>query len=345
MREVRVDLGARGYGVSVGRGARTRIDGSLATSVRRVAVVTQNGVPEHLIPAFVDREILILRCGTGEEHKSLSTVEALCSAMARAGFTRDDAVVGVGGGMVTDVAGFVAATYHRGVVVAHVATTLLGMIDAAVGGKTAVNLPEGKNLVGAFWQPTHVACDLDALETLPEREMRCGLGEMAKYDFIARRPLADLDLEERIATCIAIKAEIVAGDERESGRRALLNYGHTLGHALESATNFSLAHGEAVAIGLLFAAEVSRAMGRVSADRVDEHYRVVRSVYGLGTKLPSDLDFGSLLGLMARDKKSKGSLTFVLDGPDGLEVVSDVAPDTLGTAWKRLLDRLEPSRD
>ena len=137
------------------------------------------------------------------------------------------------------------------------------MIDAAVGGKTAVNLPEGKNLVGAFWQPVGVVCDLDALDTLPSREMRCGLGEMAKYHFLAGDDLLALELDERIARCVQIKAEVVASDEREGGRRALLNYGHTLAHALEIATDYDMAHGEAVAVGLIYAAELALELGRI----------------------------------------------------------------------------------
>ena len=340
MREVRIELGPRSYSGEIGHGARNRIADRLPDTVRRVAIVTQQAVPGHLIPRLEDRDVLVLECGRGEEHKTLSTVEMLCSSMARAGFTRDDAVIGVGGGMVTDIAGFAAATFHRGIVVAHVATTLLGMIDAAVGGKTAVNLPEGKNLVGAFWQPVHVACDLDALDSLPEREVRCGLGEMAKYDFIAGRPLGGLGMIDRIAECITIKAEIVAGDERESGRRALLNYGHTLGHALESESGFALAHGEAVALGLLFAAEVAGAMGRIGASRVDDHYRTVTVDYGLVSGLPAGIEFGRLVELMGRDKKSKGSLTFVLDGPNGLETVAGVPREVLETAWTSFLGRV-----
>ena len=159
----------------------------------------------------------------------------------------------VGGGLVTDVAGFAAATYHRGIAVIHVPTTLLGMVDAAIGGKTGVNLPEGKNLVGAFWQPAAVLCDLDALATLPERECRSGLGEMAKYHFLTGDDLLTLPMEERVAACVAIKAAVVSGDEREAPAgtgatgRAVLNYGHTLAHALEIDGDHDLRHGEAVA--------------------------------------------------------------------------------------------------
>ena len=233
-------------------------------------------------------------------------------------------VVGVGGGLVTDVAGFAAAAWHRGTPVVHVATTLLGMIDAAVGGKTAVNLPEGKNLVGAFWQPVGVVCDLDALDTLPSREMRCGLGEMAKYHFLAGDDLLALDLDERIARCVQIKAEVVASDEREGGRRALLNYGHTLAHALEIATDYDMAHGEAVAVGLIYAAELALELGRIDRARVDDHRRVVAGEYDLMTAPPDGLDTDRLVALMGRDKKALDGLTFVLDGPHGVEVVAGV---------------------
>jgi 5-deoxy-5-amino-3-dehydroquinate synthase len=145
--------------------------------------------------------------------------------------------------------------------VVHVATTLLGMVDAAIGGKTGVNLAEGKNLVGAFWQPSGVICDLDALDTLPDREVRCGQGEMAKYHFLTGDDLLSMSLTDRVARCVEIKAEVVAADEREGGRRALLNYGHTLAHALETATEHELAHGEAVAVGLMYAARLARRLG------------------------------------------------------------------------------------
>ena len=191
MIRVTVELpGGRSYPVLVGPGVVGELASVLPTGVRRVAVVTQESVPVEVDPGVDHR---VFRIGDGETAKSLSTVEELCSAFAGWGLTRADAVVGVGGGVVTDVAGFAAASYHRGVAVVHVATTLLAQIDAAIGGKTGVNLPEGKNLVGAFWQPTAVLCDTDTLATLPEREMRCGRGEMAKYHFLGGEGLEDLD--------------------------------------------------------------------------------------------------------------------------------------------------------
>ncbi|MDQ3294821.1 MAG: iron-containing alcohol dehydrogenase, partial [Actinomycetota bacterium] len=257
-----VDLGERSYDVVVGAGAAGLLPDVLPAGAKRAAVVTQGSIAFEVDPGVPHERFLL---GDGEAAKDLSSVEELCRAWSRWGLTRADVVVAVGGGVVTDVAGFAAAVYHRGVPVVHVPTTLLGMVDAAIGGKTGVNLPEGKNLVGAFWQPAAVLCDLDALRTLPERERRSGLGELAKYHFLSGDDLLALELDERVAAAVRIKAEVVAADEREGGRRAILNYGHTLAHALEIAGSFDLRHGEAVAIGLIFVAEVASAMGRIDA--------------------------------------------------------------------------------
>ena len=332
---VHVPLGDRSYDVLVGHGVRTELAGLLPPTARRVAVVTQQGIPIDVDPGLPTEVFTI---GQGEAHKSLDTIEELCRGFARFGLTRNDVVVGVGGGMVTDVAGFAAASWHRGVAVVHVSTTLVGMVDAAIGGKTGVNLAladgvGGKNLIGAYWQPSGVVCDLDALTTLPPREVRCGRGEMAKYHFLTGDDLLAMDEAERIARCIEIKAEIVAGDERESGRRALLNYGHTLAHVLETETNYSLAHGEAVAVGLIYAAHVARRLGRIDDRRVEQHYEVVGGSYELDTSLPSGLDPQRLVELMGHDKKVRSAgLTFVLDGPDGVEVVTGVPIDAANDA-------------
>ena len=322
--EVRLS-GGRSYPVLVGPGAVGELASVVPSGARRVAVVTQASIPVEVDPG-VDHRVFVI--GEGESAKTLSTVEDLCRAFAAWGLTRADAVVGVGGGVVTDVAGFAAASYHRGLPVVHVATTLLAQIDAAIGGKTGVNLPEGKNLVGAFWQPVAVLCDTAVLDTLPEREMSCGLGEMAKYHFLGGGHLGggDLDglaLDERVARCIEIKAEVVAADEREAGRRAVLNYGHTLGHAIETTGRYDLRHGEAVAVGLVYAAELGRALGRIDDERVAEHRRVVDG-YGLSGSLPVGADPDELMVAMGRDKKAIDGLTFVLDGPAGVEVVAGV---------------------
>ncbi|MGI9644722.1 MAG: 3-dehydroquinate synthase family protein [Ilumatobacteraceae bacterium] len=327
MQRVAVPLGDRAYPVIVGRGAIAELTDVVPERAGRVAIVTQAGVPDtfsDLEPWLGDRSVEVFEIGDGEPAKTLSTVESLASGFARFGLTRNDLVIGAGGGMVTDVAGFAAATWHRGVPVVHVATTMLAMVDAAIGGKTGVNLAEGKNLVGAYWQPSGVICDLDALDTLPNRERRCGLGEMAKYHFLTGDDLLAMDIEDRIARCVEIKAEVVAADEREGGRRALLNYGHTLAHALETVSDHELAHGEAVAIGLVYAAELALELGRIDDARVAAHRSVVAGEYDLATEPPLGLDIDELVAVMHRDKKALDGLTFVLDGPDGVEVVPGV---------------------
>ena len=335
-----VNLGDRSYSVVVGHGVLSHTQNMIPSSARRVAIVTQDGIPTKYIPSFENLDVSTHIIGAGESHKTLSTIERLCREFSQAGLTRGDVIVAVGGGMVTDVAGFAAASYHRGIPVVHVATSLLAMIDAAVGGKTGVNIAEGKNLVGAYWQPHGVVCEMDALETLPEREMRCGLGEMAKYHFIVREDLSSLSMVDRIARCVRIKADIVSADEREGGIRALLNYGHTLAHALEIATDFSIAHGEAVAVGLLYAAHLAHRMGRIDAARVDQHYEVVQGVYGLRHPLPNGITSDQLIIDMGRDKKAIDSITFVLDSATGLEVVSGISDTNIREALTDLMTRL-----
>jgi 5-deoxy-5-amino-3-dehydroquinate synthase len=328
----------RCYDVLVGSGVVNELADvvkRVAPKAKRAAVITQANIPWPGLqdPDLGGLEVRRFEIGRGEEHKTLATVETLCSQFAAWGLTRNDLVIAVGGGMVTDVGGFAASVYHRGVAVIYVSTTLLGMIDAAIGGKTGVNLPEGKNLVGTFWQPSAVLCDIDALSTLSPREHRSGLGEMAKYHFLGLdvgdgEALDELRMEYRVARCVEIKADVVASDEREGGRRAILNYGHTLAHALEIAHEFSVTHGEAVGIGLLYAAELSAALGRIDRARVAEHRRVVAG-YDLPMTLPPGSDAEQLIALMGRDKKALDGLTFVLDGPNGVETVTGVAPDLL----------------
>lgn len=321
-RRVRVALGERSYDVAVGSGAISQLASMIPPGVKRAVIVSQVGVPS--IPE-INLPTHLVHIGDGEHSKTLATVEDLCRQFARFGLTRNDLVIGVGGGLVTDVAGFAAASWHRGTRVVHVATTLLAMVDAAIGGKTGVNLPEGKNLVGAFWQPSGVICDTNWLATLPEREMRCGWGEVVKYHFLTGDDLLAMSTDERIARCVQIKADIVAQDEQEGGRRALLNYGHTFGHAIETVTGHRFAHGEAVALGMICAAHLARIMHRIDDARVDAHYRVL-DAYGLQSTLPADLDHDALLVAMGRDKKATAGLVFILDGCDGLESVPGIDP-------------------
>ena len=332
IRTIRVDLADRSYDVIVGHGVRGELSSLLPATARRAAIVTQDGIPLSIDPGLAHEVFTI---GRGEQHKTLATIETLCNGFAAMGLTRNDVVIGVGGGMVTDVAGFAAASWHRGIPVVHVPTTLLGMVDAAIGGKTGVNLTAGKNLVGAFWQPSGVLCDLDALATLAPREIRCGMGEMAKYHFLTGDDLLAMELADRVARCVEIKAAIVGADEREGDRRVLLNYGHTLAHALEIASDFELAHGEAVAIGLIYAAHLGRVLGRIDERRVEQHYEIVRDAYELDTALPP-YDHRELLALMGRDKKALDGLTFVLDSLAGVDVVAGVSPDAVLEALRAM---------
>ena len=321
-------LGDRSYDVHVGPGVRDRLSSVIPAGARRAAVVTQAGVG-WTVDSGLDQSVFTV--ADSEEAKSLAEVERLCGMLARAGLTRSDVIVAVGGGVVTDLAGFVAAVYHRGIRYVSVATTLLAQVDAAVGGKTGVDLPEGKNLVGAFWQPHAVLCDTETLATLPPRELRSGQGELAKYHFLTGQDLDALELAERVAAAVRIKAEVVAADEREGGRRAVLNYGHTLAHAVETAGRYDLRHGEAVAVGLVYAAEVAFRLGRIDESRVDAHRRVV-SGYGLPHRLPPQLDDDELLALFGRDKKAIDGVTLILDSDRGPEPVIGVPESVLRDA-------------
>jgi len=338
MREIPVELGSRSYTVLVGRGVRRELARLIPPGAKMAVVVTQDAVQEAGWLNGLDPGVPFEICtiGDGEGSKTMAAVEELCRRFARIGLSRSDVVVAVGGGIVTDVAGFAAASYHRGTAYVNIATTLLGQVDAAIGGKTGVNLPEGKNLVGAFWQPSAVLCDTETLTTLPPREWASGKGEMAKYAFLGDPPSSDTEMDEQVARCVAIKAEVVAADEREGDARMVLNYGHTLAHALEAAglaqhPEWDLRHGEAVAIGLVFAAKLARRLGRINEDRVLAHRAVIGS-YDLSMDLPANAVATELVTFMGRDKKAQQDLTFVLDGPEGVQPVRGVAvADVLAT--------------
>ncbi len=325
MSVINVDLGERGYPVHVGRGVRRLLPELVPHGVGRVVVITQDAVPWAVDPGVEHIRIVV---PPGEMAKTLSTVESVCRRLAVWGCRRGDLIVAVGGGVVTDLGGFVASVYHRGIRFVAVPTTLLGQVDAAIGGKTGVNLAEGKNLVGSFWQPSAVLCDTETLSTLPEREMRSGTGEVAKYQFLGAGDLDRLDLDARVTACVRFKADVVAADERESGRRAILNYGHTLAHAIETAGSYQLRHGEAVAVGLVYAAEVAHRLGRIDVARVVEHRRVVEA-YDLPSRVPDTLAAAGLVDLFSRDKKAVADTTMVLDGPDGVETVVGIDHDVL----------------
>jgi 3-dehydroquinate synthase len=276
--------------------------------------------------------------------------------LGAAGFTRSDAVVTVGGGATTDVGGFVAATWLRGVRVVHVPTTLLGMVDAAVGGKTGIDTGAGKNLVGSFHEPAGVLCDLDLLATLPAAELVSGLGEIIKCGFIAdpeiltlveKDPAAALDpgsdvLAELVERAVRVKADVVAMDLRETGGvgghpgREVLNYGHTLGHAVEKVSGYTVRHGQAVSIGMVYVAALARLAGRLDDQTAARHATVLASV-GLPTTW-SGAPFDDLLKVMRVDKKARGAtLRFVvLDGLAEPAVLADPPEELLRAAYGRL---------
>ena len=280
-----------------------------------------------------------------EDSKSLTTLETLLRRLARDGFNRQSAVVALGGGVVSDLAGFVAASYMRGIAFYTLSTTLLGMVDASVGGKTGVNLPEGKNLVGAFWQPKAVLMDVSVLATLPEREFRGGAVELFKHGLLADPQLLDdvADerfrrdgpagfLEEVITRSVKVKTDVVAEDEREGGRRAYLNLGHTLAHALEAHTDHALSHGDAVTYGLLFATQLAAARGY--ADETDRVRAFVRWVSP--SPLP-DVPLDPLLPFIARDKKHLSNQRWVLLRRIGQPFLADdVQESELRDAWAYL---------
>lgn len=343
---VTVDLGDRSYPVEIGSGVRHRLAEYIPSTARKVAIVTQESIGVD-VQTGVDQRVFHI--GQGEEHKTIATIAGLTTEWAQWGLNRNDVVVGVGGGIVTDVAGFAASVFHRGIPVVHVATSLLGQIDAAIGGKTGVNLPVGKNLVGTYWQPNAVLCDVDTLATLPPRHYRAGLGELAKYHFLDNGQLNELsiaelengrlradDLIDRVVASVQLKADAVGADEREGAGRALLNYGHTLGHALETLGDHELLHGEAVAIGIAYAAEVALDMGRIDADRVAQH-RAVLAGYDLPMLPPGSPSFDHIAPLLARDKKALDGITFILDSANGCEVVTGVDTSVLAASYERFI--------
>ena len=333
---IRVALRDTPYDVHVGSGVRHQLAadlGGLVPRARVAAVVTTEALARQswntLALTIPTQQVVI---DDGETAKTFDTIAQLCDAFASMGLSRHDVVIAIGGGATTDVVGFAAAVYLRGIAVIHVATSIAGQVDAAIGGKTAINIGAGKNLVGAFHQPKAVYCDLETLATLSEREMTAGMGEVAKCWLLERRPttaLASTDLQTFVELAVALKARIVARDEFElTGERALLNYGHTLGHAIEllalERDSDALRHGEAVAIGLRFAARLARHLELVGDDEVAYTDDVV-DFFGLPRTVPFAMDIDALLAVMARDKKAHHSLTFVLPTKNGFTTVSDIS--------------------
>ena len=330
MTTVRVEADAP-YDVVIGSGVLDAVPDLLGDRVRRVALVHADDLTVDLGGRY---QVLDLPLPDGEAAKTADVAARCWEELGRAGFTRSDAVVTVGGGATTDLGGFVAATWLRGVRVVHVPTTLLGMVDAAVGGKTGINTGAGKNLVGSFHEPAGVVCDLDFLGSLPRAELVSGLGEVVKCGFVAdpeilrlveADPAAALDpasgtLRELVERAVRVKASIVAGDLRETGGsaghpgREVLNYGHTMAHAIERATDYEVRHGEAVALGMVFVAELARLAGRLDDETAARHGATLDLV-GLPTRWHG-APFEELVDTMRVDKKARGDLLrfVVLDG-------------------------------
>ena len=329
---LQVSLGRRSYPIHIGRGLLSRSE-LLAPWVegRQVMVVTSETVAPLYLDTLIDgiaaREPARVVLEDGEQHKTLDTFRRIMDRLLGAGFSRDCALIALGGGVVGDVAGFVAGCYQRGVSFIQVPTTLLAQVDSSVGGKTGVNHPLGKNMIGVFHQPVCVLADMDTLATLPDAELRAGLAEVVKYALIVdpgffawleahAEALIAKDgetLAVAVRRCCEIKAEIVARDERESGARALLNLGHTFGHAIEAGLGYGRwRHGEAVAAGTCAAADLSRRMGWISAAEF-ERIRALFLRLALPVGIPRALSPARMRELMARDKKvQQGRLRLIL---------------------------------
>jgi len=351
--------GERPYEVVVGEGLLGELAPALA-GAQRVAVVhpaaltaTAEAVREDLLAHGFQAHAV--EVPDGEACKDLKVAAYLWDVLGQVGVTRTDAVVAIGGGATTDLAGFVAATWLRGVRVVHLPTTLLGMVDAAVGGKTAVNTAAGKNLVGAFHPPAAVLCDLTALQTVPRHDYVAGLAEVVKVGFThdprilelveddpaaAQRPDGP-HTRELVERAIAVKAQVVGADLTEQGGREFLNYGHTLGHAIEKVEDYRWRHGAAVSVGLVFAAELGRLAGRLDDATADRHRAVLTSV-GLPTSYAGD--WARLHAAMRVDKKSRGSrLRFVvLDGLARVRMLEDPDPTLLVAAYEEVRRDRDP---
>ncbi|MFC7790317.1 3-dehydroquinate synthase [Microbacterium sp. MAHUQ-60] len=323
--------GQAAYDITVGRGILDEVQAALAPEVRKVLVVhaptlaIRAGELRDRLMADGSLQVLLAEIPDAEAGKRIEVAAFCWQIMGQADFTRTDAVIGYGGGSVTDVAGFVAATWLRGVQVVQVPTTVLGLVDAAVGGKTGVNTNEGKNLVGAFWAPRAVIGDLDELGSLSANEATAGYAEVVKAGFIWAPEILDIveadpqravdtsseEFRRTVELAIEMKAKVVSDDFREGGLREILNYGHTLGHAIEHAERYQWRHGAAISIGMMYAAELSRLAGRLS-DAAAERHRTVLESLGLPTTYRAGA-WQALLATMQRDKKARGGmLRFVL---------------------------------
>lgn len=337
---IRVETEPAGYDVVVGHGLADLVPAYLGDGVRQVLIIHQPTLAdaaERLREQLSPLRVLLAEVPDAEEGKRVEVAAFCWQILGREAFTRSDAVIGLGGGAATDLAGWVAASWLRGVRLVQLPTSLLAMVDAAVGGKTGINTAEGKNLVGAFYSPAAVLIDIDFLVTLPPHELIASFGEVVKYGFIGapaileaiERDPADAvnpsgtTLRHIIEESVRIKARVVSSDFREQGGREFLNYGHTLGHAIEHRERYRWRHGAAVSVGMVFAAELGRLLGHTSDDLVDRHRRVLELL-----ELPTTYSGGAWSELgdaMRRDKKARGALLRFV-------VLDDLARPTIVTA-------------
>jgi 3-dehydroquinate synthase len=351
MAELHVGLGARAYPIRIEKGLLARLGSDLRQRAiaKRYALVADSKVAELYGDEVLDAlrassiQADLLTFPEGEASKHLGTIADLASRIARLGLDRKDGLIALGGGVTGDITGFLAASYMRGIPFIQVPTTLLAQVDSSVGGKTGVDIPEGKNLVGAFYQPRVVYIDSNVLLSLPQAELLNGLAEVIKYAVIYdrnlftflsqhRREILSLDLpilEEMIHVCCSIKAQVVAADEKEADLRRILNFGHTIGHAIEAASDYQLAHGSAVAMGMAAASEIAVGKGMFSRHEADQ-VRALIADFGLATAIPAHYDRQRIKTYLKTDKKAvAGRPFFVLPTTIGKVVITDDVDATL----------------
>ncbi|BHH82948.1 3-dehydroquinate synthase [Desulforhopalus sp. 52FAK] len=345
MAELNVGLGDRSYPIFIEKGYLSQVGEDLnkrqvgnrycIIADDRVAELYGQILMESLSTAGIHAEILTFP--HGESHKNLATVTALASGLAKLGFDRKDAIIAFGGGVSGDIAGFLASSYMRGIPFVQIPTTLLAQVDSSVGGKTGVDIPEGKNLVGAFYQPKAVYIDIDVLQTLPADELLGGLAEVIKYGVIrdldfftflkdSREKILALDdaaIAQVIYTCCKIKAEVVSEDEKEGGVRRILNFGHTIGHAVEGASDFSIIHGLAVSIGMVAASELA-VLNKLLTSVESREILAILKEYNMPVEVPAGLDRETIKKYLLTDKKTVGGVVFfVLPTSIGETIVTD----------------------
>lgn len=345
MAELIVGLGDRSYPIVIEKGCLARVGQDLRKKSigNRYCVIADDRVAElygeALLKSLSEAGVVakLLTFPHGESNKNLSTVATLASSLAKLGFDRKDAIIAFGGGVSGDIAGFLASSYMRGIPFVQIPTTLLAQVDSSVGGKTGVDIPEGKNLVGAFYQPKAVYIDIEVLQTLPADELLGGLAEVIKYGVIrdqeffnflktSREAILKLDdqsITEMIYTCCKIKAEVVSEDEREGGVRRILNYGHTIGHAVEGASDYSIIHGLAVSIGMVAAAKLAVSNNLLTEDASRQILEILID-YKMPVQIPAELDRDRIKKYLLTDKKTVGGVVFfVLPTAIGTTVVTD----------------------